>query len=147
MVHEGTQLSGLQKVPKVPKRDLVDTCYHASHVTRYGATLGLGFPTLCERGVACWGNSRLHFHSFLGKGAAYILGLLFLHFPGQGEWWVGLHLWGACFPFLFMPLSLFWRGKREGLLILGLLSSLSGKGGERDFRAGVFRAGSFEGKS
>jgi len=45
MVHEGTQLSGLQKVPKVPKRDLVDTCYHASRVTRYGATLGLGFPT------------------------------------------------------------------------------------------------------
>jgi len=48
MVHEGTQLSGLQKVPKVPKRDLVDTCYHASRVTRYGATLGLGFPTTWE---------------------------------------------------------------------------------------------------
>jgi len=80
---------------------------------------------------------------FWGKGAAYILGLLFLHFPGQGEWWA--YILGACFPF-HAPLP-FVEGEERGLIFLGLLSSLSGKGGERDFRAGVFRAGSFEGKS
>src|SRR3978361_173097 len=99
MVHEGTQLSGLQKVPKVPKRDLVDTCYHASRVTRYGATLGLGFPTLCERGGLA-GKQWASFHFLFlgkgrptswacfsciplgrgGKGKAYILGLLFFPF-------------------------------------------------------------------
>jgi len=67
---------------------------------------------------------------FFGKRAAYILGLLFLHPFGEGGKREGLHLGPA---FLSILPSSLKEGKR-GAHNLG-----------PGFRAGLFRAGSFEG--